>query len=152
MNLNAQRRMASKLLKCGKNRVFIDPYMGEDVSVCITNKDIRNLVNTGVIKGRYPKGVSRSRAKAIHEQKKKGRRSGPGTRKGPAGSRAPEKRDWIHRIRGIRVFLKVLRDKNHIDTKTYQKYYALAKGGSFRNVGQLKRFMQEKGTLKMDKK
>jgi large subunit ribosomal protein L19e len=149
--LSAQRRIAARALKCGENRVYMDPFMSTEISTAITTRDINGLINSGVIKKRYKKGVSRARAKAIHEQKKKGRRSGPGSRKGEAGSRTNPKQTWINHIRLIREFLKNLRNKEIIDTKIYQKYYALSKGGSFRNVGQLKRYMQDKGVLKKEK-
>ncbi|MEX2684930.1 MAG: 50S ribosomal protein L19e [Candidatus Sigynarchaeota archaeon] len=151
MNLTAQRRLAAKALKCGENRVFMDPFMSSDISTAITMRDIRGLINSGVIKKRYSTGVSRARAKAIHEQKKKGRRSGPGTHKGVASSRNDPKSSWVAHIRSIRAFLKNLRDKQIIDTVTYQKYYALAKGGNFKNTAQLKRYMQDKGVLKKEK-
>ena len=32
MNLNAQRRLAAKSLKCGENRVFMDPFMSSEIS------------------------------------------------------------------------------------------------------------------------
>jgi large subunit ribosomal protein L19e len=151
MNLNAQRRLAAKALKCGENRVFMDPFMSSEISTAITMRDVNGLINSGVIKKRYSTGVSRSRAKAIHEQKVKGRRSGPGTRKGVGSARNNPKESWIAHIRNIRAFLKNLRDKQVIDTVVYQKYYALAKGGNFKNVGQLKRYMQDKGVLKKEK-
>nr|MDO8083734.1 50S ribosomal protein L19e [Candidatus Sigynarchaeum springense] len=151
MNLTAQRRLAAKALKCGENRVFMDPFMSSEISTAITMRDIRGLINSGVIKKRYSTGVSRSRAKIIHEQKKKGRRSGPGTHKGVASSRNDPKSTWIAQIRNIRAFLKNLRDKQVIDKAIYQKYYALAKGGNFKNTGQLKRYMQDKGVLKKEK-
>ena len=151
MNLKAQRRMAAKILQCGENKVYIDPYLVDEVAVAITMRDIRGLINSGIIRRRYSKGISRSRAKVLHQQKVKGRRKGTGKRKGPLTSRTTPKRDWISRIRKIRAFLKNMRDKNYIDTSTYQKYYYLAKGGTWNNVGQLKRFMQEKGLIKHDK-
>jgi len=129
----------------------MDPFLSTEISTAITTRDIKGLINSGVIKKRYKKGVSRSRAKVIHEQKKKGRRSGIGSRKGEAGARTDPKETWINHIRLIRSFLKNLRDKEIIDTKVYQKYYALSKGGTFRNVGQLKRYMQDKGILKKEK-
>ncbi len=151
MNLNAQRRLAARALKCGENRVFMDPFMSSEISTAITMRDVNGLINSGAIKKRYSMGVSRSRAKAIHEQKKKGRRSGPGTRKGVRSARNDPKETWIAHIRNIRAFLKNLRDKQVIDTVVYQKYYALAKGGIFKSTGQLKRYMQDKGVLKKEK-
>lgn len=152
MDLKAQRRMAAKALKCGVNRVYIDPFLMEDVAVAITMQDIRGLINSGIIRKSYPKGVSRSRAKRLHEQKKKGRKSGEGSRKGKAGARTPSKKIWIGKIRPIRAFLKNLRDKNHISTSVYQKYRKLAKGGSFRDVNQMKRYMQDRDVIKDDSK
>jgi large subunit ribosomal protein L19e len=151
MNLNAQRRLAAKALKCGENRIFMDPFMSSEISTAITMRDVNGLINSGVIKKRYSMGVSRARAKLIHEQKRKGRRSGPGTRKGPGTVHNNPKESWIAHIRSIRTFLKNLRDKEVIDTVVYQKYYALAKGGVFKNTGQLKRYMQDKGVLKKEK-
>ncbi|MFX0099506.1 MAG: 50S ribosomal protein L19e [Candidatus Hodarchaeota archaeon] len=152
MDLKAQRRMAAKVLKCGTNRVYIDPYLTEDVEVAITIQDIRGLINSGIIRKSYPKGISRSRAKRLHEQKKKGRRSGEGSRKGKIGARTPSKEVWMGKIRPIRAFLKNLRDKKHISTSVYQKYKQLAKGGSFRDVNQMKRYMQDRNVIKDDKK
>ena len=152
MDLKAQRRMAAKVLKCGKNRVFIDSFLIEDVEVAITMQDIRGLINSGIIRKSYPTGISRSRAKKLHEQKKKGRRSGEGSRKGKSGARTPSKEVWMGKIRPIRAFLKNLRDKNHISTSVYQKYRKLAKGGSFRDVHQMKRYMQDRKVIKDDKK
>jgi large subunit ribosomal protein L19e len=151
MNLSAQRRLAAKSLKCGENRVFMDPFMSSEISTAITTRDVNGLINSGAIKKRYSTGVSRARAKVIHEQKRKGRRSGPGTRKGVSSVRNNPKENWIAHIRSLRAFLKNLRDKQLIDTVVYQKYYALAKGGVFKNNGQLKRYMQDKGVLKKEK-
>lgn len=150
MNLNAQRRLAAKALKCGEKRVYMDPYMLDDIATAITMQDIRGLINSGIIRKRYPKGISRSRAKVAHEQKKKGRRAGKGSRKGMASARNSPKKQWIAKIRSMRAFLKNLRDKKHIDTKTYQKYYYLAKGGTFKGVKNLKQYMQAHGVLKKD--
>ena len=70
MNLRAQRRIAAEVLKVGKNRVRIDPDREDDVSMAITRDDIRTLIHEKGITARYEKGISRSRAKIIHEKKK----------------------------------------------------------------------------------
>ncbi|MHA1683385.1 MAG: 50S ribosomal protein L19e [Promethearchaeota archaeon] len=150
MNLNAQRRLAAKALKCGEKRVYLDPFMLDEIATAITMQDIRGLINSGIIRRRYPKGISRARAKAVHQQKKKGRRAGKGSRKGMATARNSPKKQWITRIRGMRAFLKNLRDKKHIDTAIYQKYYYLCKGGTFNSVKNLKKYMQAHGVLKKD--
>ena len=73
MNLKPQRRMAAEILKCGKNRVYFDPYLVEDISLAITREDIRNLIKQGVIQKKYKKGISKQRKNVRHERKKKGK-------------------------------------------------------------------------------
>ncbi|KUL05763.1 MAG: LSU ribosomal protein L19E, partial [Thermoplasmatales archaeon 49_6] len=73
MDLSNQRRMAAEVLKCGENRVWIDPNSLEEVADCITRADIRTAVDSGIIKALPKKGVSRGRARYIAAQKSKGR-------------------------------------------------------------------------------
>ena len=70
MNVSAQRRMAAKILKCGVNRVYFDPFMIEDIKMAITREDIRSLIKEGVIQKRYKKGISKMRKNIRHERKK----------------------------------------------------------------------------------
>lgn len=152
MNLKAQRRLAAQALNCGINRVYLDPYMLDEIATAITMQDIRGLINDGIIRKRYPKGVSRSRAKRNQEQRKKGRKSGKGSKKGKESARTQPKKEWIARIRKMRAFLRNLRDKGHISTQVYQKYYYLSKGGTFKSARNLKQYMQAHGDLRSDKK
>ena len=128
MNLQNQRRIASQLLKCGENRVWIDPNRAEDVSDAITRGDIRELINSGAIASRQKIGVSRGRAEYERDQRKKGRQTGHGSRRGKKGARKPSKEIWMQAIRPIRRKLKELRDTGKIDTRTYRDYYMKAKG------------------------
>jgi large subunit ribosomal protein L19e len=143
MNVSAQRRIAAQILKCGVNRVFIDSVHLDDVSMAITRDDIRQLIKNGIIKKRYEVGVSRSRAKELHEKKLLGRARGFGSRKGPKTARMGKKRSWINRIRPLRRELKKLRDRKLIDTPTYRTLYLQSKGGQFHSVAHLKRHIEE---------
>ena len=40
MSLNNQRRMAADVLKCGENRVWLDPDSSEEIAECITRSEI----------------------------------------------------------------------------------------------------------------
>ncbi len=144
MNLSAQRRIAAKILKCGVHRVWMDPMAEDDIVMAITRDDIRNLIQSGIIKKRDEEGISRHRANKRHERRKKGHARGLGKRKGKAGARTPKKRAWIQRIRPQRRLLKKLRDRKLIDKTTYRKLYLQAKGGSFHSVGHLERHLEEK--------
>ena len=148
MNLQNQKRIASQLLKCGENRVWIDPNRSKDISDAITRGDIRVLINSGAITARQKIGVSRGRAKHERSQRKKGRQTGHGSRRGKKGARKPSKERWMQTIRPIRKKLKELRDSGKIDTRTYRDYYMKAKGGVFKNRPHMESHMKAEGVLK----
>lgn len=148
MNLRNQRRIAAEVLKCGEHRVWIDPDEIEEVEKAVTRQDIRNLAKSGAIVARKKKGVSRGRARILHEQRSKGRRRGHGSRKGTAYARLPKKRRWILTIRPIRAYLKGLRDEGVITPSVYRRYYVRAKGGEFRNKNHLKTHLVMEGIIK----
>ncbi|MBA3043983.1 MAG: 50S ribosomal protein L19e [Candidatus Thermoplasmatota archaeon] len=138
MNLSNQKRMAASILKCGINRVWMDPDRAEDATEAVTRNDIRGLINSGVIKALRKKGISKGRIRKRKMQKKKGRRKGIGSRGGTTYARLPKKRRWIQKIRPQRKMLKELRDKGEIDKKTYRKLYRHASGGMFKSKAHLK--------------
>jgi len=158
-NLRKQRKMAASLLKCGVNRVYIsdNTEVQSEIEKKITREDIRELVNAGyvtttpkrrAIDKRQIKGQSSGRHKKQMAQKLKGRRKGPGSRKGKKYARFPKKERWIQTIRPIRSYLKNLREEGTIDRKVYRRYYLLAKGGMFRSKGHLKSHLIMDGHLK----
>ena len=136
-NLKNQRRMASLVLDCGLDRVWLDPTKAEEISEAITREDIRGLIAEGVIKAKKVKGVSRGRARLVAEKRKYGHRKGPGSRKGKKGARTNSKGLWMKKIRALRKKLKEMRANESIDKKTYCRFYRKAKGGEFRNVAHL---------------
>ncbi len=148
MNLKNQRRMAAELLKCGVNRVWVDPNRSEDISDAITRADVRILINSGAIVARQKKGVSRGRAEFEKAQKRKGRQSGHGSRRGKKGARKPSKERWMQAIRPIRLKLKELRDTGKIDPATYRSYYLKAKGGVFKSRSHLISHLKSEDILK----
>ncbi len=144
MNLRAQKRIAAEILKVGKNRVKIDPEREDDVSMAITRDDIRTLVHEKGITARYDKGVSRARARTIHEKKKRGKKQGPGSRKGKKTTYNPKKRSWIQKIRPQRKYLRRLRSRRIITVSTYRKLYRWTSSGMFRNVSHLDFYIKDK--------
>ena len=148
MNIRAQKRLASEILKCGIHRVYIHPEGIDDVMMAITRDDIRNLIKNKVITKRYKIGVSRYRAKLKKIKKQKGRSRGLGSRKGKKGARSNTKRNWINRIRPQRRELKKLRRTKRIDQHIYRELYLKAKGGAFDSVATMHRFMKEKKLYK----
>ena len=131
MNLTLQRRMARSLLKCGSDRVWLDPAAMEEISEAVTRGDVRSLISSKIIKKKQKKGVSSGRAKHRAEQKRKGRRKGHGKRKGAKGARTPKKERWMKTIRALRSQLRELKTEAKIDSTIYRKYYRKANGGMF---------------------
>lgn len=150
MNLKNQRRMAASLLKCGVNRVWIDPLRMEDVADAITRTDIKIQIDAGTIKAKQKKGISRGRTRYYRGQRKKGRGRGQGSRKGTSKARKPKKERWIQTIRPIRERLREFRDEGKIDVSTYRKFYLQAKGGVFKSKSHLETHLRSGGYLKED--
>jgi len=148
MDLRTQRRLAAQLLKCGENRVWMDPEQIEEIDKAVTRRDIENLIKQGLIKARPKKGNSRGRIRKRMAQKAKGRRRGHGSRKGKATARLPRKRRWIQTIRPIRAYLRELREKGLIDRRTFRLYYMRAKGGQFKSKAHMRLHMEMEGVLK----
>lgn len=147
MDLKNQRRMAAEILGCGINRVWIDPNRMEDVADAITRADVRTAIQSGTIRALPKKGISSGRKKYAQGQKKKGRRSGQGSRKGTSTARTPKKENWIQTIRPIRELLKELRDEGKITSSTYREFYMKSKGGMFKNKNHLLTQLKIEGHL-----
>jgi len=151
-DLRNQRRMASELLKCGSNRVWMDHDRLDEIAKAVTKEDIRLLIRGKAIKARQKKGISSGRKKYTQKQKEKGRRKGHGSRKGAKYARLSKKERWIKTIRPIRSYLRKLRDDKKITPSVYRKYYMKAKGGEFRNKHHLETHLISDGVLKEEKK
>ncbi len=151
-DLRPQKRIAAKLLKCSKKRVWLDPDNYEKIKEAITKSDIRGLIHDKVIVSKQKKGISKVRARKRQIQKSKGRRRGPGSRKGTENARLSKKKAWINAVRSQRRLLKKLFDNRLIDKSTYRKLYLKVKGGFFRSVRHIKLFIEEHGLYKRNKK
>jgi large subunit ribosomal protein L19e len=141
-SLNSQRRIAAQILKVGENRVWIDPERTEDVETAMTRDEIRRLVHEGTIKPLRVAGVSRARARILHVKKKKGRRTGPGSRTGSGRARVSKKEAWMNKIRALRRRLRELKTKKIIPENAYRKVYGMAGSGRFESVADMERYLK----------
>jgi large subunit ribosomal protein L19e len=137
--------MAAEILKVGENRVWIDPDRADDVELAISREEIRRLIRDRAIKKMPEKGISRARARLIHDKKVEGKRKGQGSRGGAEGARTPTKEAWMKRVRAQRKKLRELRDNHSITEANYRQLYIMAKSGSFRSVADLDRYMEAHG-------
>ncbi|MDH7564361.1 MAG: 50S ribosomal protein L19e [Candidatus Bathyarchaeota archaeon] len=142
VDLKSQRRLSAQILKVGQNRVWMDPEKIDDIEAAITREEIRKLIHEGVIKSLPERGISRSRAKIAHEQKKKGKRKGPGSRTGSAGAIMTQKEAWMRKIRALRKRLRKLKVSRTITESNYRKLYKIASSGRFASVAELERYLK----------
>ena len=145
MSLRSQRRIASQIMKVGSNRVWINPERLEDVEVAITREEIRKLIHEGAIQAAPEKGVSRVRARVLHEKKKDRLRRGPGTRKGSRGATITRKEAWMQRIRALRKTLRKWKTNRVLTEGAYRQLYVSAGSGVFSSIADMERYAKAHG-------
>ena len=145
-----QRRLASKVLECGLDRVWLNPEALEEIASAITREDIRGLIEKGTIKIKPVRGGSRGRARALAAKRNYGHCKGPGSRKGKKGARTPKKEQWIKKIRALRRRLKELRAEGMLNKSVYCRLYRKAKGGEYRSVSHLNSHLGSEKMLKKE--
>ncbi len=144
-DISSQRQLAAKILKAGRNRVWVDPERLEQVAAALTRQDIQRLIDKGIVRKKKVKGISRSRVKARQVKKRHGRLRGAGKIRGTYFARIPGKRRWINTIRPIRRYLVALKEKGILETKIFRDLYQKAGGGFFRNKTHLKLYLEKEG-------
>ena len=137
---NNQKRMASKVLKAGVSRVWLNPEKMKDIQKAITRWDIRKLVKKGDIKELPEKRKVRMQADK--------RKKGPGRRKGKKYAIVSRKRRWMSTVRPQRKMLKDYKSAGQLDNVNYRKLYNLVKGGVFRSRAHLKLHLEQNNLLK----
>ena len=140
--MNLQKKLASKILKCGVKRVWIDPK-NEKVKQAITRRDIKRFIKEGIIK-KLPE-----KAKKKLNVKKQQR---TGSIKGSRGARVSKKNEWLKIVRPQRRLLRELKQKGQLNPSTYSKIYKMIKGNAFRNKAHLMSYLKDKEILRDDKK
>ncbi|OGD47142.1 50S ribosomal protein L19e [Candidatus Bathyarchaeota archaeon RBG_13_46_16b] len=141
-DLKSQRRLAAQILKVGQNRVWIDSEKTEDAGAAMTRDEIRKLIHEGIIKALPESGVSRARARVLHKKRKKGLRTGAGSRTGSPHARVSRKEAWMSRIRALRKRLRTLKTKKIIAESAYRNLYKMASSGRFESVAALERYLK----------
>lgn len=147
MNLTTQRRIAAKILNVGETRVWFDPERLKDIKEAITRADLKRLISSKAIMVSKEPYHSRTGARKILKQKKKGRRKGKGSRKGKKTARLTRKQNWINKIRVQRKFLRLLYDNGLLIGSNHRKVYNMAGGGFFRSKRHIKIYLEERSLI-----
>jgi len=133
VNLRLQRRLASSILGVGNKRIWMDPNEVNEIALANSRKAVKKLVKDSFIIKKKISMHSRQRARLRLEERKKGRHTGFGKRKGTREARMPTKILWIRRQRVLRRLLKKYRESKKIDKNLYHKLYLACKANQYKS-------------------
>jgi large subunit ribosomal protein L19e len=128
MDLKVQKRLSAQILDCSPKRVIFDNDRLDDIKQAITNRDLRLLIGDGAISKKPMNATSKFRVRKLKVQKSKGRRKGPGSRKGKYNTHFKGKLVWMNNV---------------ITRKAFRELYLKSKGGYFRSRRHIKLYLQE---------
>ena len=133
VNLRLQRRLASSILGTGRKRVWMDPNEVNEIALANSRKAVVKLIKDSFIIKKKVQMHSRQRARLRAEEKRKGRHTGLGKRKGTASVRMPQKVLWIRRQRTLRRLLIKYREAKKIDKHLYHELYLACKANQYKS-------------------
>ena len=142
VNLKSKKRLVSRIVGVGVNRVRFDSDHLDDVADAITRDDIRSLITANTITIKSFKGTSRGRAKTKKIQKSK-RGSTQGSKKGRKGARETKKTAYVNKVRALRYILKIAKDRKEIDNEIFKSIYRQIGGNTVRNKAHLRAIISE---------
>ncbi|MEC8220712.1 MAG: 50S ribosomal protein L19e [Nanoarchaeota archaeon] len=150
MNLKKQKQLIARSLGVSPKRVKLSnaPEHKKEIQELISREGAKDLLSEGMVTKSAPRGNSRTRANHIAAQKKKGRRSGHGSRRGTENARFGDKDKWMIKIRALRALLKKFKDEGRLETSTYRDLYRKSKGNFFRNKRHMLLFIEQNSLLK----
>lgn len=146
--MRSRKKLVAKIMGVSPKKVKFIADALEDIKKSITRSDLRGLIAVKKIVRDKRNEQSRSKARKVAAQKRKGRQKGKGSRKGSKHSVVSKKERWTTKVRTQRKLIKELRNKGLISSKNYQMLYRKVKGGYFRNRRHIKLYLTEYHLIK----
>ena len=142
VNLNAKKRLASRVTGVGIHRIKFDTDHLDDVADAITRENIRSLITANTIKIKPFVGTSRGRAQFKKDQKNK-RGTTQGSKQGRKGARIGKKEVYVAKVRSLRRLLKIAKDRKDLTNPEFWALYKKVGGNTVRNKAHLRLLMDE---------
>jgi len=142
VNLRTKKRLVSRIVGVGVNRIRFDSDHLDDITDAITRDNIRSLITANTIRIKSIKGASRGRARIKKIQKRK-RGTTQGSKKGRSGSRIGKKQVYVKKIRAQRYRLKIAKDRKEITNKEFWVLYKKIAGNTIRSSAHLRTLIEE---------
>lgn len=138
------RRLASEILSCGRNKVWLDPNETLRLTTATTRSKVASLIADQLIV-RIPNKVhSRYHTRKRQAEVAKGRHRGPGKVRGTKNALFPLKRKWMLKIRELREKLVEMRESKYITATEHKTLYSQAKGNMFKSVVNMVEYVEKK--------
>ena len=147
VNLKAKKRLVSRMIGVGVNRVRFDNDHLDDVADAITRDDIRSLITANTISIKSFTGTSHGRAQEKRIQKAK-RGTKQGSKKGRKGARVGKKTVYVNKVRALRYILKISKDRKEISNESFKSVYKKIGGNTIRNKAHLRTLIAEEISTK----
>ena len=143
MTAQTVKRLASKLLGAGQNRIRIKKEELGRAMEALTREDVRALVADGAVYAIPAVGP--------RKKERKGRKS-RGSRKGKKFSRKPAKDAWMETVRSQRKYLNELVASGELPAEHRRYVYGKIKGRAFRGKKAMRTYLEENGMIEEKKK
>lgn len=130
MNLQKKKKLVARTLLVGTDKVVIDSERMDEIKEAITRQDVRDLVKSGAIRIKDPKGRRTN-------VKRKRRRIGKVKIK--VNTR---KKDYVIMTRKLRAYIKELKIQGKIDNNLYRELRKKIRNKAFKSKRQLRETIQ----------
>ncbi|KAM0677705.1 60S ribosomal protein L19 [Binucleata daphniae] len=143
-SLQTIRRLASEILKTGKNKIWLDPNETLRLTSATTRQKVGQLISDNLIIKKPQRMHSKYHVRKRKEEVAKGRHRGPGKVRGSKTAIVSDKKRWMRKIREMRDTLKNMRETHYINASEYRDFYKKAKGNFFKQNSNLVEYVEKK--------